>query len=147
MIATALQTAGGGSGISVPDAINLTGIGLLLVYGYFHFQYENATDPENEQEARKKAIAVFMGFLFYAAVVATSRISGTWVGSIGIAVNAYFEQFARELVFTESPVRDTGTLGSIFSGIKTLGLVAYVLVTGLVSVSLSIPVKIARSIV
>jgi hypothetical protein len=139
--------AGSSSGITVPDVINLTGIGLLLVYGYFHFQYENAPDPESEQEARKKAIAVFMGFLFYSAVVATSRISGTWVGAIGVAVNAYFEQFAQELVFTESPVEDTGTLGSILSGVKTLGLVAYVLVTGLVSVSLSIPVKVARSIV
>jgi hypothetical protein len=142
----ALIQAAGSGGISIADAINLVGIALLLAYGYFHFQYENAADPETEQEAQNKAVAVFMGFVFYAAVVAASPVSGTWVGAIGIAVNEYFEQFAQELVFTESPVREPGALGGIVSGLKTLGLVAYVLVTGLVSISLSIPVKVAKSI-
>lgn len=145
MTIAVIQTGGTG-GIQIADIINLFGLGLILLFLYLHIQYKLASDLEREQEAQKKAIAVLMGFLFYTAIVATYGVYGTWVGQIGIAVNTYFEEFARELFFAESPVREEGVLGTVLAVIKTLGLVAYVLVTGIVTVSLSIPVKIARSI-
>lgn len=131
---------------SLTDLINLVGIALLLGYVYYHFQYKNAKERSIQREMRKKSIGIIVVFLFYSVVVATYGLSGTWVGQIGLTVDSYFQQFARELVLAESPTRNSGDFGSIVKLLKTLGLITYVLVTGIASVSVSIPVKIFRTL-
>lgn len=128
------------------DIINLTGIGLLLVYTYFHFQYKQAKNADVKRETRRKSIGVLLGFLFYSVVVATYGGTDTWVGQIGFAVDSYFQEFGRQLVLSESPTRDPGVLGPLVGGVKTIGLIAYVLATAVVSLSAALPVKVIRSI-
>lgn len=128
------------------DAANLAGIALLLVYGYFHFQYKQASDDMIRQEARRKSLAVMAGFMFYAVVVATVGIEGTWVAEVGSGFDRYFEEFARGLVLTEPPTSSTGPLAPLLGLLKTVGLVTYVLTTAVISVSVAFPVKLLRSV-
>lgn len=128
------------------DIINLTGIGLLLIYTYFHFQYKQAKNDEVRRETRRKSIGILLGFLFYSVIVGTYGGTETWVGQIGLTVDSYFRQFGRQLVLSESPTRGSGLLGPLVGGIKTIGLIAYVLVTAVVSMSAALPIKVLRSI-
>jgi len=128
------------------DIINLTGIGLLLVYTYFHFQYKQAKNNEVRRETRRKSIGILLGFLFYSVVVGTYGGTETWVGQIGLTVDSYFRQFSRQLVLSESPTRGSGLLGPLVGVIKIIGLIAYVLVTAVVSMSAALPIKVLQSI-
>lgn len=128
------------------DIINLIGIGLLFVYIYFHFQYREAESDEIRRRTRRRSIKILLGFLFYSIVVGTYGWTDTWVGQIGLTVESYFRQFGRELVSSESPTQESGLLGPVISGIKTIGLIVYVLATVVVSISAALPVKMLRSI-
>ena len=115
-----------------PTVFNLLAIAILLFYAYHHVEYRRASDTRVKRTARQRATASLMGFCFYAVLVAAYGPSGTWVEPIGWAVNSYFRRVAEGLVTTGTTESGGSTL---LAGIKVLGLITYVVLFSVLTVS------------
>lgn len=135
-------------GPSLGDLLNLVGIGILLVAAYHYIQYDEATDEHEVRQARRNLSVVLLSFVFY-SVVAYMYWGHTesWVVLIGDSVNLYFEQVAGNLVLAEetSPAEPT-LLDDVLDGLRTIGLVAYVLLFGATAVVGKAPLLIYQAI-
>lgn len=125
------------------DVINLVAIGLLLLFAYSHIQHKQAKSTRIKRRWRKRSAGILIGFAFYAVVIATWGPSGTWVGTVGRAIDADIQEFATQLfLIGEGPTQST-FLDQLLVKIKTLGLVAYIVTFSAVSFSNSLINKIA----
>ncbi|MFB6101457.1 MAG: hypothetical protein ABEJ73_02715 [Haloplanus sp.] len=125
------------------DVVNVTGIGLLLLYVYFHTQQKRAKKNAIKREWRRKSTATLVGFAFYAVVVATWGPSNTWIATVGQSINTNMQEFATELVLVgERPEQASGS-DRLVGTVKTVGLVSYILAFAAVSISNSLVKKVA----
>lgn len=139
------QTGGPGFG----DILNLVGIGILFIAAFHYIQYRQGT-PSEKQEARRNFTITLLVFLFYAVV---SYIywgqADSWVIQIGQSVDLYFEQMAQNLTVigeTTAPSDEQSRLDTLLNGIRTIGLIAYVLLFGAAAVAGKAPVKIINAL-
>jgi len=127
-----LQTRG-----SLPGQLaNILGIGLIMIYLYYHIEYRRASQEAVERNSRQRATIALFGFMFYAIVVASFGPQNSWVASIGITVESYFQALAQNsLVSDLSGTSGSGLLNQSAAILKTIGLIAYVILFSIVSIS------------
>ena len=127
-----LQTSG-----SLPGQLaNILGIGLLMIYLYYHIEYRRASQQALERRSRQRATIALFGFVFYAIVVASFGPQNSWVSSIGGTVESYFRALAQNsLVGDLSGTSGTGVLDQSVGFLKTIGLIAYVILFSIISIS------------
>jgi hypothetical protein len=115
-----------------PAIFNVIAVGILIIYAYYHIESRRATNANVKRQARQRATVAVLGFCFYSVVVAAYGPSGTWVEPIGWGVNSYFERLARGIV-SIGPSAEGGI--SFVGAIQTIGLVVYIVVFSILSVS------------
>lgn len=130
----------------VVDFVNVIGVGLILLWVYFHSQVKRATKSSIEREWRQKSSAVLVGFAFYAVLMATWGPSGTWVATIGESINTNIQQFATELVIVGEQTGQGSGGDRVIGAVKTIGLFTYIALFAGISMSNSMIKKIASTI-
>jgi hypothetical protein len=128
------------------DVVNVVGAGLLLAYGFAHFQWKNAQQAAVERRWRRRSGALLTGFAFYALVVATWGPPDSWVATVGRTIDSNIQQFATEIAVLGDQSTPSGPVDRVVAGIKLVGLVTYVALFGALSVSQSAVSKLGRSI-
>lgn len=128
------------------NVVNVLGAGLLLAYGYAHLQHKRAQNPDVERTWRQRSGAIVAGFAFYALVISTWGPADSWVATVGRSIDSNVQRFATEIALLGEVPESSGTLDQVVGGVKLLGLIAYVVVFGVISVSQSAISKVGRSI-
>jgi hypothetical protein len=126
--------------------VNVAAAGILIAYGYAHLQQQRAQNPAIERRWRRRSGAILAGFAFYALLVATWGPADSWVATVGQAIDSNIQEFTTEIVLLGERSEATGTLDRLVDSVKLVGLVAYVAVFGLISVSQSAVAKLGTSI-
>lgn len=126
-----------GAESQIVNLLNVVGVGLLLAYGFAHFQQKQAEEGSVEREWRKRSAGVLTIFAFYSVVVATWGPSDTWLAVIGSGINNNIQDFATEVALLGEQEEAAGPVDSALQSIKTVGLITYVAVFGAVSISVS----------
>ncbi|MEF8777439.1 MAG: hypothetical protein V5A36_00865 [Natronomonas sp.] len=128
------------------NVVNVVAAGLVIAYGYAHLQQKRARIPAVKRRWRRRSGAILAGFAFYALLVATWGPADSWVATVGRAIDSNIQEFATEIVLLGERSEATSTPDQIVDSVKLVGLVAYVAVFGLISVSQSAVVKLGTSI-
>lgn len=126
----ALQTTG-----QFIDFSNLLGVALVLGYAAAHRQRKRAQNADVERTWRERETAVLVVFVGYALVVSTFGPQQTWVATVGATIDTNIQQFATELSVVGQQTRATTPTERVLGTLKSLGLVAYVLLFSVVSFS------------
>lgn len=126
------------------------GIGLLLLAGFFYVQYKQTENQQERDTARKNFTAVLLVFVFYAIVAYMYwDDADSWVVQLGESLDAYFEQVAQNMIIAEETTEvseNPSLLDRVLNGIRTIGLIAYVLLFGATAVVGKAPVKIYETL-
>lgn len=141
-----IQTYGPGLG----NILNLAGIGLLLLAGFFFIQYKQTDKKNIEEEARQKFTAISLIFVFYTVVAYIYWGSAnSWVVQLGESLDIYFEEMAQNIVLTEgvgSTYPNQTNLSRSLNWVRTLGLIGYVLLFGATAIIGKAPVKLYEAL-
>jgi len=128
---TILQTTGPSTG----DILNLIGIGILLIAGYHYVQYRETSQTAEREQARKNFTITVIAFAFYSTVAYLYYgQADSWVIQIGRSVDLYFARMSESLIVDTQMSESTTGGNSILEGIRTVGLITYVLVFAATSV-------------
>jgi cytochrome bd-type quinol oxidase subunit 2 len=132
------------------NVLNLAGIGLVLLAGFFYLQYKQTESKQERENARKQFTAVLLVFVFYAIVAYMYWDNAdSWVVQLGESLNAYFEQVAQNIIIAEETAEvseNQSLLDRLLNGIRTIGLIAYVLLFGATAMVGKAPVKIYEAL-
>lgn len=131
MPTTILQT----TGPSMGDILSLIGIGILLVAGYHYVQYRETSQTAEREQARKNVTIAIIAFAFYSTVAYLYYgQADSWVIQIGRSVDLYFARMSESLIVDTQMSGSTTAVNSIIEGVRTIGLIAYVLVFAATSI-------------
>jgi hypothetical protein len=125
------------------DVLNVAGAGMILAYGFAHVQRKRAQVTRVKRTWRKRSTAILAGFLFYAVLIATWGPSETWVATVGGTVNMQIREFATGLALIGEQPESAGPLDQALVTIKTVGLIAYIVVFTVISFSNAAIARIA----
>ena len=117
------------------DVLNLLGAALVLGYAAAHRQQKQAQNADVKRTWRERETAVLVVFAGYALVVSTFGPQQTWVATVGATIDTNIQQFATELSIVGQQTEATTPTERVLGTLKSLGLVAYVLLFSVVSFS------------
>jgi hypothetical protein len=139
-----------GTGVSSGDLANLAGAVLLLLAVSQYVLYRIADDDEDQKEYQRKAVVLFFVFLSTSyAIWLIEDSPDVWVSDIGLALERYFQNFSQNFVVPNAPSpsgTDPTMMETIISGIRTVGLFAYVIMFSTVSIAVKAPVLVIEKI-
>jgi len=135
------------SSITTGDIANLFGAALLMVAAFHYLQYKNASSKAERRDARRKATGLAVIFAFYTyALTIYMPYSNTWTAQIGLSVDAYFNRLADKLLTLQQGTQSTSAGVTLIHGVRTFGLVMYVVLVSATAAIAKTPVLIYQHI-
>jgi hypothetical protein len=122
----------------VGQVLDLIAILILLIYIYYYVEYRREDQQQLKREARQRATLSLLGFAFYAVLISAFGPPNTFVAPIGTRVEQYFQDLARGIFLPGiggAPTEEQSLLSRVSNVLKLVGLVAYILLFGVLSVS------------